>query len=118
MSDSTPGLPRKQTRIGPKYFEDEPPRYSGHDDEVRLGGPRRGRMKVSSPPLQSEPVGLTRAPQPGDPLYEGTILHQAIAYAFGIDDIKYPGTETEVPPMTMEQQRIMDQVVWRLKNGD
>lgn len=116
MSDSTPG-PRKQTKIGPKYDQDEPPRvqYGGRDDGVRSNRRREG--KVSGLPLDDsfEPVTLTPAPQPGDPLHEMSILHSALYYAFGIPDFTFPD-DHEVQPLTMEQERIMDQVVWRLKN--
>lgn len=119
MSDPTPGLPRKQTRIGPKYDQDEPPRvqYRGGDDGVRSNRRREG--KISGQPLDDtfEPTKLTPAPQPGDPLYVGNLLHSALEYAFGIKGFTFPN-DHEVQPLTMEQEHIMDQVVWRLKNDD
>jgi hypothetical protein len=107
MSDPREPL-RRQSKIGPKYFEDEPPRV------VQTSLPRRNDIgEVARIHEILEPTQLIPAPPE-----EMSTFEKAVRFAYGsphnflFDD----GGKIIFPDLTAEQAMIMQRVVWQTEN--
>lgn len=77
MSDETPRVIRPQTKIGPKYFEDEPPRQAAAESPKPAEPVNDGESVEAKPEALSEPPREDPLIVDGDAIAE-QVAHQAV----------------------------------------